>query len=75
MATACIASKACHLRRDRRRRSPGGHAARNKPPPAPMPEKPDLYGVYRGRVSNVLEFGCFVELQGLPQEGRGTCAH
>lgn len=57
--------------RDRRRRSPDGHAARNRPPPAPLPEKPELYGVYRGRVSNVLEFGCFVELQGFRKKAEG----
>ena len=57
--------------RDRRRRSPDVHASRNKPPPAPMPEKPEVYGVYRGRVSNVLEFGCFVELQGFRKKAEG----
>ena len=36
-----------------------------------MPEKPELYGVYRGRVSNVLEFGCFVELQGFRMKAEG----
>lgn len=36
-----------------------------------MPEKPDVYGVYRGRVSNVLEFGCFVELQGFRKKAEG----
>ncbi|CAL5229034.1 g12281 [Coccomyxa viridis] len=57
--------------RDRRRRSPDRHASRNRPPPAPMPEKPDVYGVYRGCVSNVLEFGCFVELQGFRKKAEG----
>ena len=57
--------------RDRRRRSPDAYASRNKPPPAPMPEKPEVYGVYRGRVSNVLEFGCFVELQGFRKKAEG----
>ncbi len=36
-----------------------------------MPEKPDVYGVYRGCVSNVLEFGCFVELQGFRKKAEG----
>ena len=36
-----------------------------------MPEKPEVYGVYRGRVSNVLEFGCFVELQGFRKKAEG----
>ena len=57
--------------RDRQRRSPDGHAARNRPAPAPLPEKPELYGVYRGRVSNVLEFGCFVEMQGFRKKAEG----
>lgn len=26
--------------------------------------EPEMYGVYRGRVSNVMDYGCFVELQG-----------
>lgn len=57
--------------RDRRRRSPNFQGSRNKPPPAPLPEKPELYGVYKGRVSNVLEFGCFVELQGFRKKAEG----
>ena len=57
--------------RDRQRRSPDGHAARKRPAPAPLPEKPELYGVFRGRVSNVLEFGCFVELQGFRKKAEG----
>jgi ATP-dependent RNA helicase DHX8/PRP22 len=35
------------------------------PPPPPLPavsDEPALGGVYRGRVSSVMEFGCFVEL-------------
>ena len=60
-----------HDCRNRRRRSPDGHSARNRPPPAPMPERPEVYGVYRGRVSNVLEFGCFVELQGFRKKAEG----
>jgi ATP-dependent RNA helicase DHX8/PRP22 len=29
-----------------------------------MPDDPELGGVYRGKVSSVMEFGCFVELEG-----------
>uniref|UniRef100_A0A7S3QLZ2 RNA helicase n=2 Tax=Dunaliella TaxID=3044 RepID=A0A7S3QLZ2_DUNTE len=35
------------------------------PPPPPLPSKPEgpeLGGVYQGKVSSVMEFGCFVEL-------------
>lgn len=45
------------------------------PPPPPtnarMPDTPELYGCYRGKVSNILEFGCFVELSGFRQRYEG----
>ena len=57
--------------RERRRRSPEG-AARNLPPPPPeLPEKPEQFGVYRGRVTNIMDFGCFVELTGLRARAEG----
>jgi ATP-dependent RNA helicase DHX8/PRP22 len=55
-----------------RRRSPGHDRSRNlPPPPASLPEKPEQYGVYRGRVTNIMDFGCFVELHGLRQRTEG----
>ncbi|KAK9907427.1 hypothetical protein WJX75_003407 [Coccomyxa subellipsoidea] len=60
--------------RDRRRRSPDERKSRNLPPPPPrpsMPEKAEQYGVYRGRVTNVMDFGCFVEVQGIQQRCEG----
>lgn len=52
-------------REQQRRRSPEQRARNLPPPPAELPEKPEQYGVYRGRVSNIMDFGCFVELAGL----------
>lgn len=46
------------------------------PPPAPLqqqrggPEEPVLGGVYRGKVSGIMEFGCFVEVQGFGHLGK-----
>lgn len=55
-----------------RRGSPGG---RNPPPPPPpkerLPDKPALYGCYRGRVSGIMEFGAFVELIGFSGKAEG----
>jgi ATP-dependent RNA helicase DHX8/PRP22 len=36
-----------------------------------MPDKPELYACYRGRVSNVLEYGCFVEVLGFRGKTEG----
>jgi len=61
----------------RERRPPRGKDGgrdRNLPPPPPPPplaDKPEQFGVYRGRVSNVMEFGCFVELLGLRSKAEG----
>ncbi|KAK9814683.1 hypothetical protein WJX72_009734 [[Myrmecia] bisecta] len=65
-------------RRRSRSRSPGRYRRRSTspahnrpPPPAPLPDKPQQYGVYRGRVANVMDFGCFVELLGFRQKAEG----
>jgi len=53
--------------------SSGGYPG---PPPAPQqqqrggPEEPVLGGVYRGKVSGIMEFGCFVEVQGFGHLGK-----
>lgn len=36
-----------------------------------MPDKPELYACYRGRVSGIMEFGAFVELIGFPGKAEG----
>ena len=54
-----------------RRREDDGRKDRNLPPPPPMLDKPEQFGVYRGRVSNVMEFGCFVELLGFRTKAEG----
>ena len=46
--------------RGRDRRGPAG----NRPPPAPLLDKPEKDAVYKGKVSGLMDFGCFVELQG-----------
>ena len=33
--------------------------------------EPELYEIYNGKVSNVADFGCFVELDGFPQRKEG----
>ncbi|CAN0542892.1 unnamed protein product, partial [Laminaria digitata] len=33
--------------------------------------QPELYGIYDGSVSKVMDFGCFVELRGFPQLANG----
>ena len=67
------------LRRYSRSPSPAGRRGardearrdRNLPPPPHMLDKPEHFGVYRGRVSNVMEFGCFVELLGFRSKAEG----
>ncbi len=53
---------------DRDRGRDGGRDTRgpsgNRPPPAPLLDKPERGGVYKGKVSGLMDFGCFVELQG-----------
>ncbi|KAL4424788.1 hypothetical protein ABPG77_000828 [Micractinium sp. CCAP 211/92] len=46
--------------------SPRGRGA-----PPPMPDEAEMYGVYKGRVTGVMDFGCFVELQGFRTKQEG----
>lgn len=51
------------------------HGRERMPPPPPGPpmlDEPELGGVYRGTVSSVMEFGCFVELKGFRRKV-GAC--
>mmetsp|Transcript_12824 Transcript_12824/g.38739 ORF Transcript_12824/g.38739 Transcript_12824/m.38739 type:complete len:1220 (-) Transcript_12824:544-4203(-) len=48
-----------------------GSSARNMPPPPMMDDSPQQHKVYRGKVSNVMDFGAFVELQGMRQRAEG----
>ena len=41
------------------------------PPPLPMPDKPEQYSCYRGRVTGIMDIGCFVELLGFRQKTEG----
>ncbi|KAL2643858.1 hypothetical protein R1flu_011445 [Riccia fluitans] len=37
----------------------------------PPPEEPVLFGIYRGRVSRIMDFGCFVQILGLRERKEG----
>ncbi|GMH39385.1 hypothetical protein BSKO_07283 [Bryopsis sp. KO-2023] len=39
--------------------------------PAPTSQDPELWQIYRGKVSGMMEFGCFVELQGTRRRVEG----
>lgn len=51
--------------KEKDRRSNGTTGSRR-----PETSEPEMYGVYRGRVSNVMDYGCFVELQGFEKRRR-----
>jgi polyribonucleotide nucleotidyltransferase len=38
---------------------------------AQLPEEPEVYGVYKARVSSVMDFGCFCELLGFRKKFEG----
>lgn len=59
--------------RSRERGRGRGDTDRMPPPSAAMPDKPEQYGCYRGRVSNVMEYGCFIELLGFRSKQEGLC--
>ena len=59
--------------RDDRRGGGGGRDGGFLPPPPPLQEAPVLGGVYQGIVSGLMDFGCFVEIQGFRRKvGRGV---
>ncbi|PSC68289.1 putative pre-mRNA-splicing factor ATP-dependent RNA helicase [Micractinium conductrix] len=39
--------------------------------PAAVPDEPEMYGCYKGRVTGAMDFGCFVELQGFRTKQEG----
>ena len=61
--------------RERRRSSLDDRSTRygrgRSPPRDSSIDRPELNHVYRGRVKNVTDFGCFVELQGFPSRVEG----
>lgn len=58
--------------RDRSRsRGRGRSPARGAPAAPSLLDEPAMYGVYRGRVTGVMDFGCFVELQGFRNKTEG----
>lgn len=64
-----------HRERRSHSASPRGrqpHGGRYRPSEgAPLLDQPEIYGVYRGRVTNVMDFGCFVELSGFRNRVEG----
>ena len=44
---------------------------RMRQPPPPMPENPVIGGIYRGKVSNIAQFGCFVSIEGIKKRREG----
>jgi len=59
--------------RDRGDRDRGERDRGDGPPPAPaaLLEAPEVYGIYKGRVASVMEYGCFVELMGFKGKHEG----
>lgn len=60
--------------RNRRNRSGSRDNRRQSQSPsksAPMPEDPEAGGIYQGRVANITNFGCFVQLMGLRKRWEG----
>ena len=58
-------------RKDRRSRSPSPAAPSRKMNRPNNNGEVELYGIYDGKVTNILEFGCFVELQGFVNKKEG----
>lgn len=65
--------------REQRKRSPDRRSRRSRsrsPKKRSLPAEPELYAIYDGRVSNIVDFGCFVELDGFHRkEGLVHVAH
>eukprot|EP01039_Chlorochromonas_danica_P009929 gene9929-10979_t len=61
-----------HRERDNRK-GRGDSRDRNQPSSQPskrkaLPAEPELYEIYDGKITNVLDFGCFVELEGFQRK-------
>jgi len=52
---------------------PSSSAAPPPPEARPMDDRPVPGRVYRGTVANVLDFGCFVQLEGIRGKAEGLC--
>ncbi|KAI3436603.1 hypothetical protein D9Q98_006020 [Chlorella vulgaris] len=64
--------------RERERGRGGGYRGRSRSASPrgrreekPLPDEPEMYGVYRGKVTGVMDFGCFVELLGFRTKQEG----
>jgi ATP-dependent RNA helicase DHX8/PRP22 len=58
--------------RDRdRNRSEKESSSTSRPSSSKRSSEPEVYGIYDGRVTNILDFGCFVELEGFYPKREG----
>lgn len=55
-------------KRGRSRSSSPSRIHRNKVSQNQINSEPELYGIYSGKVTNILDFGCFVELDGFKRK-------
>lgn len=62
--------KRSHHSRDRHRSSEKRHDRERERPP-PLPLEPVVGQVYNGKVTNIMQFGCFVQLEGLRKRWEG----
>lgn len=53
--------------RDRDRRGGGSDRA------PPLPATPQVYGIYDGEVTKIMDFGCFIRLTGFKEKYEGLC--
>eukprot|EP00051_Salpingoeca_urceolata_P011179 m.138084 g.138084 ORF g.138084 m.138084 type:complete len:191 (+) comp17017_c1_seq2:97-669(+) len=58
-----------HRQRAESERGRGGGGGGGRPLRPGEREAPDLYGIYKGKVRNVLQFGGFVEMEGIRKQG------
>ena len=62
---------------DRREREKPGEKSnerwRDKHVDRPPPEEPSIGDIYNGKVTSIMQFGCFVQLEGLRYQMQGVC--
>ncbi|XP_015282083.1 PREDICTED: ATP-dependent RNA helicase DHX8-like, partial [Gekko japonicus] len=68
-------SRSRSLSRDRKEREKpaekGGERWRDKHVDRPPPEEPSIGDIYNGKVTSIMQFGCFVQLEGLRKRWEG----
>ena len=70
--------RSSHHRKRSRSRSPRRHrrerdrrSHHDRPSPSEKLSSPELWGIYQGTVSGIMDFGCFVELHGFRRKWEG----